>query len=112
MKRGLRRMAAQRAQPRTGAERYLAERRRDPDYRSDYERACERVDEVDAVIRILDERREELQLTKAELGRRRRREAGGDPTELSPMTWNHLLTKKGLRGFRGSGSGLEGVIGS
>jgi DNA-binding phage protein len=58
------------AQPRTGAERYFAERLRDPDYRSDYERARERIEQVDSVIRVLDERREELQLTKAELARR------------------------------------------
>lgn len=80
------------AQPRTGAARYLAERLRDPDYRSDYERARERIDEVDAVIRILDERREELQLTKAELARR----AGVKPEAIrrlfSAETPNPTLT--------------------
>ena len=57
-------------QPRTGAERYLEERLRDPEYRSDYQRARERIDQVDSMIRVLDQRREELQLTKAELARR------------------------------------------
>jgi DNA-binding XRE family transcriptional regulator len=58
------------AQLRTGAERYFAERLNDPEYREAYERARERIDQVDSVIRILDARREELRLTKAELARR------------------------------------------
>lgn len=55
---------------RTGAERYFADRLRDPEYREAYEEARDRIDQVDSVIRALDERREELQLTKAELARR------------------------------------------
>src|SRR6266545_3821226 len=58
------------AEPRTGAERYLAGRLEDPDYRAAYEQARERIDQIDAVIRTLDERRTELNLTKAELARR------------------------------------------
>ncbi len=80
------------AQPRTGAERYLEERLRDPEYRSDYERARERIAQVDAVIRVLDERREELQITKAELARR----AGVKPEAIrrlfSAETPNPTLT--------------------
>jgi DNA-binding XRE family transcriptional regulator len=55
---------------RTGAERYLAGRLRDPEYRVAYERASERISEIDTLIRVLDDRRTELQLTKAELARR------------------------------------------
>ncbi len=58
------------APPRTGAERYFAERLRDPEYRGAYQRARERIDQVDSVIRAFDVRREELHLTKAELARR------------------------------------------
>lgn len=58
------------SQPRTGAERYLAKRLEDPEYRSAYERARERIDHTDSVIRAFDARRVELNLTKAELARR------------------------------------------
>jgi DNA-binding phage protein len=56
------------AQP--GAERYLARRLEDPEYRQAYEEARERIGHIDSVIRALDARREELHLTKAELARR------------------------------------------
>lgn len=54
----------------TGAERYLARRLQDPEYRQGYEEARERIDQIDSMIRALDARREELRLTKAELARR------------------------------------------
>lgn len=54
----------------TGAERYFAARMKDPEYRAAYEAARTRIDQIDAVLRALDERREALNLTKAELGRR------------------------------------------
>ncbi len=54
----------------TGAERYLARRLEDPDYRQAYEAARERIEQIDSVIRAFDARREELHLTKAELARR------------------------------------------
>lgn len=54
----------------TGAERYLAERLEDPEYRSAYESARERIGQIDSVIRAFDARRSELNLTKAELARR------------------------------------------
>jgi DNA-binding phage protein len=54
----------------TGAERYLAQRLEDADYRREYEQARERIAQIDAVIRVLDERRSELELSKAELARR------------------------------------------
>jgi len=55
---------------RTGAERYLARRLEDPEYREAYEQTRERIDQIDRVIRALDERRNELKLTKADLARR------------------------------------------
>lgn len=55
---------------RTGAERYLAGRLKDPDYRDAYDEARDRIGQIDAVIRALDERRSELSFTKAELARR------------------------------------------
>lgn len=58
------------AEPRTGAERYLAARLGDSEYRSAYKTARRRVDQIDSVIRALDARRAELDLTKAELARR------------------------------------------
>lgn len=54
----------------SGAERYLARRLQDPEYRQAYEEAGERIDQIDSMIRALDARREELRLTKAELARR------------------------------------------
>jgi DNA-binding phage protein len=54
----------------TGAERYLAGRLEDPDYRQAFEEARQRIDQIDTVIRALDVRRGELGLTKAELARR------------------------------------------
>lgn len=58
------------AKSRTGAERYLARRLEDPGYRKAYEQAKERIGQIDGVIRALDERRAELNLTKADLARR------------------------------------------
>lgn len=54
----------------TGAERYFAHRLTDPEYRRVYEEARERIELMDSVIRVMDARREELRLTKAELARR------------------------------------------
>lgn len=55
--------------PRTGAERYFADRMEDPEYVEAYERARERIDQVDALVRALDARRVELEWTKADLAR-------------------------------------------
>lgn len=54
----------------TGAERYFKARLDDPEYREAFERARKRIDQIDRVIRALDDRREELNLSKAELARR------------------------------------------
>lgn len=56
--------------PRTGAERYLEGRLKDAEYRAAYSHAREQIAQVDRVIRVLDERRSELSITKAELARR------------------------------------------
>jgi DNA-binding phage protein len=57
-------------QPRTPAERYLAERLKNPEYLSAYREARDRISRIDAVMQALDARREELALSKAELARR------------------------------------------
>src|ERR1700757_305288 len=54
----------------TGAERYLARRLEDLEYRQAYHEARDRIDQIDSVIRAFDARREELHLSKAELARR------------------------------------------
>ncbi|MXZ99035.1 MAG: helix-turn-helix domain-containing protein [Acidimicrobiaceae bacterium] len=54
----------------TGAERYLKHRREDPEYDRAYVSARPRIDQIDTIIRALDERRCCLKLTKAELARR------------------------------------------
>lgn len=56
--------------PRTGAERYLGSRLKDAEYRAGYSHAQQRIAQVDRVIRVLDERRVELSISKAELARR------------------------------------------
>ena len=50
-------------------ERMLAERLEDPEFRAEYERARREIDQVDSVIRQLDQLREEAGLSKAELAR-------------------------------------------
>jgi len=56
--------------PRTGAQKYLAKQRKNPEYRAAYDGARRRIDQADAIVRALDERREALGLSKAELARR------------------------------------------
>lgn len=69
--------------PRTGAERYLRGRMSDPEYAAAYRQARERIDPVDILVRAMDARRIELDLSKAELGRR----AG-----IAPEVVRRLLT--------------------
>lgn len=59
-----------RVDPRTGAERYLAQRLNDPEYRAAYNAARDRIAQIDAVVNSLDSRRIELGISKAELARR------------------------------------------
>lgn len=58
------------AAARTGAERYLQDRRADPEYERAYDAARHRIDQIDSIIRAFDQRRCSLQLSKAELARR------------------------------------------
>lgn len=50
----------------------------DPEFRAEYERARREIDQVDSVIRQLDQLREEAGLTKAELARH----IGRDPSSI------------------------------
>jgi transcriptional regulator with XRE-family HTH domain len=64
----------------------LAARMEDPEFRAEYERARREIDQVDSVIRQLDELREAAGLTKAELARH----IGRDPSSI-----RRLFTAKG-----------------
>jgi len=55
---------------RTGAERYLAGRAAEPGFEEEYEAARRRIDQIDGLVHALDERRQSLGMTKAELARR------------------------------------------
>ena len=66
--------------------RMLAARMEDSEFREEYERARREIDQVDSVIRQLDELREEAGLTKAELARH----IGRDPSSI-----RRLFTAKG-----------------
>lgn len=68
---------------RTGAERYFRRRLGDADYAAAYRAARDKIDRVDALVRAIESRRQELGLTKAELARR----AG-----LKPEAIRRLLT--------------------
>ena len=57
-------------QTRTGAERYFAERAKSPEFGKAYHEARRRIDQIDRLVRTLDDRRDELGLSKAELARR------------------------------------------
>jgi ribosome-binding protein aMBF1 (putative translation factor) len=56
----------------------LASRMEDPEFRAEYKRARREIDQVDSVIRQLDELREAAGLSKAELARR----IGRDPSSI------------------------------
>ena len=45
-------------------------RRKDPAYRAAYDAAKRRIEQVDLLVQALDDRREQLGITKAELARR------------------------------------------
>ena len=55
---------------RTGAERYFAARAKEPGFEAAYNEARRKIDQIDQLVRALDERREALGMTKAELARR------------------------------------------
>lgn len=57
-------------QTRTGAERYLHGRRTDPEYDRAYVMSRQRIDQIDSIVQTLDQRRRNLDLSKAELARR------------------------------------------
>lgn len=54
----------------TGAERYFRERQQDAGYAAAYQRAHRKIEDVDRIVRVIDEQRIALGLTKAELARR------------------------------------------
>ena len=58
------------AHRKTGFDRYVDEQMRDPEMRRAYEVARARIYMVDGLVRALDDARESLGITKAELARR------------------------------------------
>lgn len=58
--------------------RMIASRMEDPEFRAEYERARREIDQVDSVIRQLDELRAAAGLSKAELARH----IGRDPSSI------------------------------
>jgi ribosome-binding protein aMBF1 (putative translation factor) len=67
----------------TGADRYFDGRAVEPGYGEAYEEARRRIEQVDRLVRALDERREELGFSKAELARR---------AELAPEVVRRLFS--------------------
>lgn len=55
---------------RTGAERYFENQRNNPEYERAYKEATATVQAIDHLVRSIDERRQELGLSKAELARK------------------------------------------
>ncbi len=72
-------------EPRTGAERYFAGLHESEEYTLAYKQARYEIDEIDRIMREVDERRKALGLSKAELAR----SAG-----LKPEAVRRLLTAK------------------
>ena len=67
----------------TGADRYFTRRTSESGYTEAYDYARRRIDAIDRLVRALDERREELGLSKAELARR---------AELAPEAVRRLFS--------------------
>jgi hypothetical protein len=67
------------------AEDYFAERRTDPEYESEYQAASRRIGMFDDAVRALEERRQELKLSKADLARR---------ADLPPAAVRRLLSQQ------------------
>jgi DNA-binding phage protein len=67
----------------TGAERYFADRSSEAGYREAYDTARARIDQIDRLVRSLDEHRERCGITKAELARR---------AELAPEVVRRLFS--------------------
>ncbi len=55
---------------RTGAERYFAARAEEPGFADAYDEARRRIDQIDRLVLALDEHRETMGITKAELASR------------------------------------------
>jgi len=58
------------ARKQTGFDKYLDQRLKDADFAAEYEEARREIDEVDRLVRFLDETRLAARLSKAELARR------------------------------------------
>ena len=68
---------------RSGAERYFSELFDEPEFTEAYAEARRRIDQIDRLVRTLDERRSDLGMSKAELARR---------AELAPEAVRRLFS--------------------
>jgi ribosome-binding protein aMBF1 (putative translation factor) len=89
------------ARAKTGAERYIAEQKRDPEFRRAHDEAARRIRQVDELVRTLDDAREEHGLSKAELARR----AG-----MAPEAVRRLFTADGVNPTAGTLIALADVL--
>lgn len=89
------------ANPRTGAERYLAKRMESTEYSQAYERARAEVDLIDLVMNSLDRRRCELGLSKAELARR---------AQLTPAAVRRLFSSETANPTLSTVAALAGAL--
>jgi len=71
----------------TGAERYFARRAQEPAFADAYDTSRRRIDQIDRLVRALDERRDALGLSKAELARR---------SEIAPEAVRRLFSAGAL----------------
>jgi DNA-binding phage protein len=69
--------------PRTGADRYFAERSAEAGFETAYRESRRRIDQIDAIVRALEDRRAALGISKAELARR---------AELAPEAIRRLFS--------------------
>jgi DNA-binding phage protein len=86
----------------TGADRYFARRASEPGYAEPYDEARRRVDAIDRLVRALDDRREELGLSKAELARR---------AELAPEAVRRLFSVESPNPTIGTLTALADALG-
>jgi DNA-binding phage protein len=86
----------------SASERWLAKKMESPAFRAEFEQSRRETDAVDGLIRIMDERRDSLGISKTELARRvghneaavrRLLTAGGNPTLATVV---EILTALGL----------------
>ncbi len=90
------------AKPKTGFDRYFAERMKDPTFASQYRAARAEIDATDELVRALDAAREVEGITKAELARR---------IDAKPEMIRRLLTATGANPTMATVLKVAGALG-